>query len=99
MNLGKYYKAPDERKRYSIDYSDWLDTAERLSSVTFQVTPIDRIPCRYRWNSSIQTGGTKALGAACVGWARRAVVQSYRDYDNERRTGVERRWKTYPLLR
>lgn len=37
--LGKYFKDPDERKRYSIDYSDWLDSGELISSVTFEVTP------------------------------------------------------------
>ena len=44
MNLGKYFKAPDERKRYSIDYTDWLDTGELLSGVTFGVTPVDADP-------------------------------------------------------
>jgi hypothetical protein len=44
MNLGKYFKAPDERKRYSIDYTDWLDTGESLLAVTFEVIPIDADP-------------------------------------------------------
>jgi hypothetical protein len=44
MLLGKYYKAPDERKRYSIDYADWLDTGELVNLVTFEVTPVDVIP-------------------------------------------------------
>ena len=34
MKLGKFKKDPDEKKRYSIDYTDWLDTAETVSSVT-----------------------------------------------------------------
>jgi hypothetical protein len=42
--LGKFFKGPDERKRYSIDYSDWLDTGEQLSNVTFEVTPVDADP-------------------------------------------------------
>ena len=41
MNIGKYSKSPDERKRYSIDYSDWLDTGELLTTVTFEVTPAE----------------------------------------------------------
>ena len=41
MILGKFFKAPDEKKRYSIGYSQWLDSGELLSNVTFQVTPID----------------------------------------------------------
>jgi len=44
MILGKYFKAPDERKRYSINYTDWLDTGELLSLVTFEVTPVDADP-------------------------------------------------------
>lgn len=36
MRLGKYFKTPDEVKRYSIEYENWLDTGEYLSSVTFQ---------------------------------------------------------------
>lgn len=32
-------KTPAERKRYSIDYADWLDTGETCVSVVFVVTP------------------------------------------------------------
>jgi hypothetical protein len=38
MQLGKYTKAPDERKRYTIGYTDWLDTSELVSTVTYEVT-------------------------------------------------------------
>lgn len=41
MVLGKYFKAPVDRKRYSIDYTDWLDAGETVLSVTFGVTPVD----------------------------------------------------------
>jgi hypothetical protein len=44
MILGKYFKSPDERKRYSIRYTDWLDTGELLTEVTFEVTPVDADP-------------------------------------------------------
>lgn len=37
MSLKKYVKSGTERKRYSIEYSDWLDTGETLASVTFSV--------------------------------------------------------------
>jgi len=37
MPLKKYVKATNERKRYSIDYSDWLDVGELLSGVVFSV--------------------------------------------------------------
>ena len=38
-DLGKYFKTPDERRRYSIDYTDWLDTDEEITAMTFTVTP------------------------------------------------------------
>lgn len=41
MKLAKFVKSPAERKRYTIDYSEWLDTGETISSVVFAVTPTD----------------------------------------------------------
>lgn len=40
MKLARFTKQPAERKRYSIDYSDWLDTGETISTVTFVPSPI-----------------------------------------------------------
>lgn len=37
MPLTKYVKAAYERKRYSIDYSEWLDTGETITNVKFEV--------------------------------------------------------------
>jgi hypothetical protein len=37
--LGTYRQSPDERKRYSIDYSEWLATSETLTNV--DLTPND----------------------------------------------------------
>lgn len=37
MALAKYVKAAGEVKRYSIDYSNWLDTGEVLTGVLFPV--------------------------------------------------------------
>lgn len=31
MRLGKFKQAPLEKRRYFVDYSDWLDTGETLS--------------------------------------------------------------------
>lgn len=39
MKLGNFIKSPVERKRYTIDYSDWLDTGETVSSIVFSVSP------------------------------------------------------------
>lgn len=44
MPLGKFIKTPNEVKRYSIDYSNWLDTGEYLSAVSFTVTPTATVP-------------------------------------------------------
>lgn len=35
MALGRFIHSPGERKRYEIDYSDWLDDGEVVSTVTF----------------------------------------------------------------
>lgn len=39
MKLGKFIKSPNERKRYSLQYSDWLDTGETVVAATFSVQP------------------------------------------------------------
>lgn len=39
MKLGKFTKTPVERKRYSLDYTDWLDTGETVVLCVFTVTP------------------------------------------------------------
>jgi hypothetical protein len=39
MRIGKYTQDPDEKKRYTVDYDDWLDVGETLSNVTYVVTP------------------------------------------------------------
>lgn len=39
MNSRRFVKRPAERKRYTINYIDWLDTAETLISVQFAVAP------------------------------------------------------------
>lgn len=42
--VGKYVNAPDERKRYTIDYNEWLDVGETIVSITFEVTPVSTTP-------------------------------------------------------
>jgi len=37
MALAKYVKAVTDRKRYQIDYTDWLDTGEGVLSVAFAI--------------------------------------------------------------
>ena len=39
MALGRYQKTPSERKRYSLDYYDWLDQGEKIFIMAFQVIP------------------------------------------------------------
>lgn len=38
MRIGKFFKTSTERKRYKIDYDPWLDTGEKVSTVTYEVT-------------------------------------------------------------
>ena len=66
MNLGKYFKSPDERKRYSIDYTDWLDGGEQLSEVTFEVIPIDADPVAID-GIAIETGNKSVVFYASAG--------------------------------
>lgn len=35
--LAKYVKQPSERKRYQINYTNWLDTGEAVTDVVFSV--------------------------------------------------------------
>jgi hypothetical protein len=44
MRLGSFIKTPIERKRYAIDYSDWLDTGETLATVTYSVPNVTTPP-------------------------------------------------------
>jgi len=37
MAIAKYVKASTDRKRYQIDYTDWLDVGELVSSVDFTI--------------------------------------------------------------
>lgn len=39
MRLGSFVKSPVERKRYTIDYTDWLDSGETVTACAFSVTP------------------------------------------------------------
>lgn len=54
MKLGRFIKAPGETKRYSIDYSNWLDSGETVTSVSFSVSPNDTLAVL---NSSINPSG------------------------------------------
>jgi hypothetical protein len=38
--IGKYVQTSDERKRYSIDYSEWLDSGETVSTAVFDILPV-----------------------------------------------------------
>lgn len=36
MRLNKFRKVPADRKRYVVDYADWLNANENVNSVTFE---------------------------------------------------------------
>lgn len=44
MAIAKYVKAASDRKRYQIDYTDWLDTGETVLSVAFTVENNTALP-------------------------------------------------------
>lgn len=37
MRLGTFAKSPQERKRYTIDYTDWLETAETITAALYTI--------------------------------------------------------------
>lgn len=39
MKLANFVKSPNERKRYTVDYSDWLDSGETITACAFAVSP------------------------------------------------------------
>lgn len=69
MSLGKFIKSPDEVKRYSIDYTDWLDEGEYLSSATVTRSPstgvmtinVDAIAANDTDLSFFVSGGTAGV--------------------------------------
>jgi hypothetical protein len=44
MKLGKFNQEDSERKRYTIDYADWLDTGETVTESEFVATPATTPP-------------------------------------------------------
>ena len=40
MAIAKYVKAAGDRKRYQIDYTDWLDIGESVVSVVFTIVQV-----------------------------------------------------------
>jgi hypothetical protein len=61
MKLGTFTKTPAERKRYSLDYTDWLDTGETISTATFSVTPTTGATPLIVDASSIDPGGKQVV--------------------------------------
>lgn len=59
MKLGKFIKAPSERKRYSIDYDNWLDTGETIIARAFEVTPATTTP--FAVDASANLTGNRSI--------------------------------------
>lgn len=60
MRLGSFVKTPIERKRYAIDYSEWLDTGETLSTVVYTI-PTATTPPLVVDATSISSGNKIAV--------------------------------------
>lgn len=58
MRLGKFAKSPQERKRYTIDYTDWLETAETISTALYTIRQVTTSPLVVD-AQSILTGNKK----------------------------------------
>ena len=57
MRIGRYLKTPAEVKRYSIEYGDWLDTGEYVSSALMTISPTTS-PALAILSQSIPVNGT-----------------------------------------
>lgn len=44
IKLGKYVQTPEESKRYSFDYTDWLDAGEIITAVDYEIETITDPP-------------------------------------------------------
>ena len=60
MRLGSFVKTPIERKRYAIDYSEWLDTSETLATIVYTI-PATTTPPLVVDATSIDSGNTIAV--------------------------------------
>lgn len=47
MIIGRFRKTVDEVKRYRVDYAEWLDAGEYLSSVVVTATPTSPTPITF----------------------------------------------------
>lgn len=44
MKLGTFRQTPQEKKRFSISYSEWLDSGEEVASITYAISPTTVVP-------------------------------------------------------
>lgn len=56
MRLAKFVKTPNENKRYVVDYTNWLDTGETISSGVLSVSPATS-PALTAGTLTINAGG------------------------------------------
>lgn len=56
IRLGKRSQTPTEEKRYVIDYTEWLDTGETISTKAFAVSPSGGLSVS---SSAIESGSKK----------------------------------------
>lgn len=57
--LGKFAQTTDERKRYVIDWSEWLREGETITDLVFEITPVGNAPVVV--DSTIQVPVTTAV--------------------------------------
>lgn len=75
--MGKFLKSPNESKRYSIDYVDWLDAGEYLSAVNISVSPTTSPPLLNDVNPLGLTDTTASffIGSGTTGNSYKLIVR------------------------
>lgn len=66
MALARFLQTSAERKRYVVDYSDWLDTGETLTTFTVAVSPTTS-PAFVVDSTAVAGGGTQLVFFASGG--------------------------------
>lgn len=58
MSIGRFRKTPTERKRYTLDYNNWLDSGETVATRSFTVSPTT-LPALYVNGDGLLPGNTQ----------------------------------------
>lgn len=74
--LGRFVQTPDEVKRYTIDYSDWLDTGETITAVTSEVDNVTTPPMAVTDTEFTDTTVTFFVGGGTDGEKYDVIIRA-----------------------